>query len=101
MGRLDASFVANDRPEVSFYVSDSFDPTAAGRLCEKIRSLPARWRVVVDFRQAREVSILALGLLAMTLSAPDVPHATVCGLPRHLQRMVAYLGSTPAPREDA
>ncbi len=101
MGRPDASFIANDMPEVSFYVSDVFDPSAAGRLCDKISGLPPRWRVVVDFRQAREVSILSLGVLASGLSAPNVPRTTVRGLPRHLQRMVAYLGSTPAPREDA
>lgn len=101
MGRPDASRVADDRPEVSFYVSDLFDPAAADRLCEKIRSLPARWRVVVDFGQAREVSILALGVLAMALSAPDVPPTTVRGLPRHLQRMVAYLGSTASTQQAA
>ncbi len=101
MERSDASFVANDTPEITFYMSGSFDATAAGRVCDKIRSLSTRWRVVIDFGQAREVSVLALGRLATTLSAAEVPRATVRGLPRHLQRMVAYLGTPGIPREAA
>jgi hypothetical protein len=87
--------------EITFCVNDAFDPMVADRLCANIRGIPAEWRVVVDFRQAREVSILALGVLAVTLSSPGVPRATVRGLPRHLQRMVAYLENPALPQQAA
>lgn len=87
--------------EITFHVNDAFDATVADRLCAKVRAVPTEWRVVVDFSQAREVSILALGVLAITLCSPGVPRSRVRGLPRHLQRMVAYLGNPAIPHKAA
>ncbi len=87
--------------EIIFHVSGVFDATAADRLCAKVRGVPTEWRVVVDFSQAREVSILPLGLLAITLCSSGIPRSRVRGLPPHLQRMVAYLGNPAIPREAA
>lgn len=87
--------------EITFHVNDAFDATVADGLCAKVRGVPAEWRVVVDFSQAREVSILALGVLAITLCSPGVPSTRVRGLPAHLQRMVSYLGNPAIPRKAA
>ncbi len=78
--------------DLVFSIGESFDPVAASQLRTRLAELAPDRCVLLDFSHAREVSDLALGLLAMALVAPRHPQVILRGMMRHQERMLRYLG---------
>lgn len=84
------------KDEVSFdavlEIAGPFDAPAATRLRKFLVELPPDRYVVLDFSHARDVSDLALAVLAMALRGPRHPRVLLTGMMRHQERMLRYLG---------
>ncbi len=78
--------------DVVFSIAESFDPLAASQLRTRLAELAPDRCLLLDFSHAREISDLALGLLAIALGAPRHPRVILRGMMRHQERMLRYLG---------
>ncbi|HEY6002504.1 MAG TPA: STAS domain-containing protein [Anaeromyxobacter sp.] len=75
-----------------FSITGVFEPIAAMRFHARVAELPLDALVVLDFSHAREVSDLALGVLAAAIAASPHPRIVLRGLTHHHERMLQYLG---------
>ncbi len=73
-----------------YRIVGTFDPTAAARLCAKLRQIGVGARVVLDFTGTRDVSASALWVLATGIASRSP--IVVRGLPHHERRLLEYLG---------
>ncbi len=73
-------------------IAGPFDGPAATRLRKFLAELPPDRSVMLDFSHARDVSDLALAVLAMALRGPRHPRVLLTGMMRHQERMLRYLG---------
>jgi STAS domain len=75
-----------------FSIAGIFNAITAVRWGTQLAELPPEASVVLDFSHAREVSDLALGVLATTVAASPHPRIVLRGLTQHHERMLHYLG---------
>lgn len=75
-----------------FSITGVFDPMSAVRFRARLAELPPDAPVVLDFSHAREVSDLALGVLAAAIAASPRPRIVLRGLTHHHERLLQYLG---------
>lgn len=75
-----------------FSITGVFDPMSAVRFRARVAELPPDALVVLDFSHAREVSDLALGVLAVAIAASPRGRIVLRGLTHHHERMLQYLG---------
>lgn len=73
-------------------IAGPFDAPAASRLRTFLVDLPPARTVMLDFSHARDISDLALAVLAMALRGPRHPRVLLTGMMRHQERMLRYLG---------
>jgi STAS domain-containing protein len=73
-------------------IAGPFDAPAATRLRSFLVELPPGRSVMLDFSHARDISDLALAVLAMALRGPQRPRVLLTGMMRHQERMLRYLG---------
>jgi hypothetical protein len=73
-------------------IAGPFDAPAATRLRKFLAELPPERNVMLDFSHTRDVSDLALAVLAMALRGPRHPRVLLSGMMRHQERMLRYLG---------
>lgn len=83
------------RGEVVVRLGGTFDGAAAGRVCTRLRELPAQAEVMLDFSRVREVQDLGLAALAAAI-AGRTPPVALRGLGRHHERLLRYFGVDPA-----
>ncbi len=72
--------------------TDAFDPIAASKLRARLSAMPPDACVLLDLSRAREISDLALAVLADALATAPHPRVLVRGLTQHQQRLLRYLG---------
>lgn len=74
-------------------IRGELDAAAAARVRAAFLALPEGSHVVLDFSEAREISLLGLCALgnAILTAAADL-HVVQRGLPRHEERVLQYLG---------
>jgi STAS domain len=75
-----------------FSIAGVFNAFTARRYAAQLAELPPAASVVLDFSHAREVTDLALGVLATTVAASPHPRIVLRGLTTHHERMLRYLG---------
>ena len=84
-------------------IAGSFDPAAVPRILAETVALPRGSRVVLDFTETRDVSFLALCMLARALTTTPGLRIVQKGLARHHERILKYLGidavRTPTDRD--
>lgn len=73
-------------------ISGPFDAPAASKLRTFLVELPPDRNVMLDFSHARDISDLALAVLAMALRGPRHPRVLLTGMMKHQERMLRYLG---------
>jgi hypothetical protein len=90
--------VGADQQDVVIPIEGAFHPMAAAALRTRIGTLRSAARLVIDFTRAREVSDLAIAVLAHGLVSDRVA-VRLRGLSQHHERMLRYLGIEVAAME--